>query len=100
MHLSGRMGSAGYGAELHGDNLHPCPQPRLLHGEETVTGQKTALSSTSENIISKKGHTPWWHRVILGSVYHGKLEALPQRSKKEHRFLLLINFMVDLTVLK
>lgn len=66
----------------------------------TVTGQKPELSSSSENIISKKGHTPWWHRVTLGSVYHGKLEALPQRSKKEHRFLLLINFMVDLTVLK
>lgn len=78
----------------------PPTQASPRWGGGTVTGQKPALSSTSENIISKKGHAPWWHRVILGSVYHGKLEALPQRPKEEHRLLLLINLMADLTVLK
>lgn len=39
--------------------------------------------------------------MTVGDVHLGKYEALPQRSQwKEHRFLLLVNFMVDLTVLK
>lgn len=39
--------------------------------------------------------------MMVGDVYLGKCEAQPQRSEwKEHRFLLLVNFMVDLTVLK
>ena len=37
---------------------------------------------------------------MVGDVYLGKCEAQPQRSEwKEHRFLLLVNFMVDLLFL-
>lgn len=38
--------------------------------------------------------------MMVGDVYLGKCEAQPQRSEwKEHRFLLLVNFMVDLLFL-
>ena len=112
MHWLGCVGSPGYRAEPYVDDLCPCPWPRVLHRRETVTWSEIArtgtaakacfcLSSINESTISKKGRSPWRRGMIVGDVYLGKYEAQPQRSEcKEHRFLLLVNFMVDLTVLK
>lgn len=79
---------------------------RLSHGQifwglRLLLKPACCLSSNNENIISKKGHSPWRHRMIMGDIYLSKCEAQPWRSEwKEHRFLLLVNFMVDLTVFK
>lgn len=35
------------------------------------------LSSINENIISKKRHCPWRHRVIMGDIYLSKCEVQP-----------------------
>lgn len=74
---------------------------QILFGLGLLPKPAFCLSSINENIISKKGHSPRQHRVIMGDIYLSKCEARPWRSEwKEQRFLLLVNFMVDLTVFK
>lgn len=78
---------------------------RLSHGQrrwglELLPKPIFYLSSINENIISKKGCSPWQHRAIMGDVISADMKPSYKSEWKKHRFLLLVNFMVDLTVLK
>lgn len=77
---------------------------RLSHGQrrwglELLPKPTFYLSSMNENIISKKGCSPWQHREIMGDVISADMKPSYKSEWKKQRFLLLVNFMVDLTVL-